>query len=223
MFCNAFYQRYADTQEEMHPGILHRSIFLAARAWTIRRPTHPDSSALIVNLEHIAKHIRTFVKRARFPIRGPAKSTKIVFLIGEPSVVHSPIRRRSRRFSALGVEMRATPCAPFLAHPPNTLSVQNINVQPARPPGLADLTAVRPPQQGHVHAPYTSPGSGVAVGLKGRYTHHELRWGRPTGSTGVGVGDSTPPMAHPSRGMKKIERQRETRRGVVEGQRREGW
>ncbi|RLU25771.1 hypothetical protein DMN91_001930 [Ooceraea biroi] len=62
-------------------------------------------------------------------------------------------------------------------------------------------------RQGHVHAPYTSLGSGVAVGLKGRSTHRELRWGRPTGSACVGVSDSTPPVAHPSQGMKKIERQ----------------
>lgn len=43
----------------------------------------------------------------------------------------------------------------------------------------------------------------MAVGLKGRYTHCELRWGRPTGSACVGVGDSTPLETHPSGGMKK--------------------
>lgn len=65
-------------------------------------------------------------------------------------------------------------------------------------PGHSQVAARR----GHVHAPYTS---GVAVGLKGRYTHRELRWGRPTGSACVGVGDSTPLEAHPSGGIKKIE------------------
>lgn len=66
-------------------------------------------------------------------------------------------------------------------------------------PGHSQVAARR----GHVHAPYTSLGSGVAVGLKGRCTHHELRWGRPTGSACVGVGDSTPLEAHPSGGIKK--------------------
>jgi len=63
-------------------------------------------------------------------------------------------------------------------------------------PGHSQVAARR----GHVHAPYTSLGSGVAVGLKGRYTHRELRWGRPTGSACVGVGDSTPLKVHPSGG-----------------------
>lgn len=65
-------------------------------------------------------------------------------------------------------------------------------------PGHSQVAACR----GHVHAPY-KPGSGVAVGLKGRYTHRKLRWGRPTGSACVGVGDSTPLKAHPSGGIKK--------------------
>lgn len=68
-------------------------------------------------------------------------------------------------------------------------------------PGLANLVVAG--RQGHVHASYTSPGSGVAAGLKGRYTHCELRWGRPTSSACVGVGDSTPMETHPSGGMKK--------------------
>lgn len=52
----------------------------------------------------------------------------------------------------------------------------------------------------------------MAVGLKGRCTHRELRWGRPTGSACVGVGDSTPLKVHPSGGIKKKQTEGDPRR-----------
>lgn len=112
-----------------------------------------------------------------------------LFLIDE-SLIH----RRGCRFTAFSIEMRATfRSVPHLSS--LLLKRARATCQAVRTgrPGHSQVAARR----GHVHAPYTSLGSGVAVGLKGRYTHHELRWGRPTGSACVGVGDSTPLEAHP--------------------------
>lgn len=60
--------------------------------------------------------------------------------------------------------------------------MQNVYVQPAGRTGRPSHRESGRCRQcrGHVHAPYTSPGSGVAGSLKDRYTHRELRWGRPT-------------------------------------------
>lgn len=100
----------------------------------------------------------------------------------------------------------ASPAIPFLTllHPSLLKRARAICQVRTSRPGHSQVAACR----GHVHAPYTSPGSGVAVGLKGRYTHRELRWGRPTGTACVGVGDSTPLEAHPSGDKKNRDRGR---------------
>lgn len=178
------------------PSALRCSIFLGTCPSHSPRTNTPATPPTPVDLEHVEK--RTHFPSGAGIFRSAVRSgITLRFFDGiyPPSPAAHPssyLLPGGRRLAALGIEMRATfrPrfSSPLSTHP----SMQNVHVRPARTgrPGRSQAAAAG---RGHVHAPYTSPGSGVAAGLKGRYTHRELRWGRPTWARPcVGVGDSTP-------------------------------
>jgi len=99
-------------------------------------PLPPHSTFRASVIWSTTKSVRTSMRRAR---------SSSFFLVGEPTIVHLRIYRRLPP-SASKCALPSPPS--FLAHPPNGPPMQNVRVQPVRPPGLADLTAVRPPQAG---------------------------------------------------------------------------
>jgi len=133
-----------DTQEEilrcsMSPRTIDRSI---RRVRHVYRPS-PRSLRPSPHSTFRASVIRSRTKSVRTSM-GRARSSSF-FLVGEPTIVHLRIYRRLPP-SASKCALPSPPS--FLAHPPNGPPMQNVRVQPVRPPGLADLTAVRPPQAG---------------------------------------------------------------------------
>jgi len=122
-------------EEILHCSISPRTIGHLSRANVCRPP--PLSPFLLPQSE--ARRKAYALSRNSRAFRDPARSTVIfspvkVFPYRPPSRAGYLPRRRNARHP------------PRLAHPPNDPPMQNVRVQAARPPGLADLTAVRPPQ-----------------------------------------------------------------------------
>lgn len=153
---------------------LRCSIFLGTCPSHSPRTNTPATPPTPGDLKHVEK--RTHFRQARIFQSAVQAGSTCFFLGAEPPATHLFICRRE----ADGFPPSASKCAPpFVPVSPRPFSfTRRCKTCTCNLSGLADLAAAA--GRGHVHAPYTSPGSGVAAGLKGRYTHRELRWGRPT-------------------------------------------